>query len=335
MENYFKTYKSKEMKATKLIWILLVVVLIAACNNDDSFDYDGDFEDEFGEFEDDQSDQVGGDEEGSLTLYNVLGNEIDKEKDFSVSGNLVALQQDYGKHLEMWEFIKKLIPENERKRIVEFMVFYGGNDLAGYVQPINDNDLSKWRFGLAIELAENIEEIDFENFFTYVTIHELGHIVTLKETQVDVNVNQSECGTYFPGEGCAKRTSYINGIYDLGWTDIYRGEDDNEGLYDEYKDRFVTDYAATNPAEDIAEVFAFFVTKANRPTGNSIADQKINLLYEYPELVQLREDMRGNPTLRAMQPGSWKNNPLAQKFKIGKFCKHHHHSIEVEKSAVH
>ena len=195
--------------------------------------------------------------------------------------------------------------------------------------------MSKWRFGLAIELANNIEEIDFENFFTYVTIHELGHIVTLKETQVDVNVGQSECGTYFPGEGCARQNSYINELYDLGWSDIYNGEDGNEDLYDEYKDRFLTDYAATNPAEDIAEVFAYFVTKAARPTGNSIADQKVNLLYEFPELVQLRENMRENPTLRAMKPGSWTNNPLSKQFRIGN-CQHKHHAHHhEEKSAAH
>ncbi len=326
------------MKAQQLIWMLLVLVFLSACNRDDSFGYEGEFEDDLEQFEDDfddQGSQVGGGEEGELTLYKVLGNsEIDKIKDFNVSGNLEAYQQDYAKHLKMWEFIKKLIPENERMRIAEFMVFYGGDELAGYVAPVNEGDLSKWRFGLAIELANNIEEIDFENFFTYVAVHELGHIVTLKETQVDANVRESECGTYFPGEGCARQNSYINKLYELGWTDIYNGEDGNENLYDQYKDRFLTDYAATNPAEDIAEVFAYFVTKADRPSGNSIADQKINLLYEYPELVELRQEMRQNPTLRAMQPGSWKDNPLAKQFRMGK-CQHKHNHHSGEKSAAH
>jgi len=61
-----------------------------------------------------------------------------------------------------------------------------------------------------------------------------------------------------------------------------------------YKDRFVTDYAATNPGEDIAEVFATFVTQADQPRGNSIADQKIKLLYDFPELTQLRDKIRQN-----------------------------------------
>ena len=305
------------------IWILLLLITFSSCLNEDNFD------EGFDEFDpeniDDQSSDEYSDEEGLLTSYRVQGDDISKIKDFNVSGNLVALQQDYGKHIKMWEFVKKLIPERERIRIGEFIVFFGNNDLAGYVEPVNENDLSNWRFGLAIDLADKLEEIDLTNFFTYVTIHEFGHVLTLNESQVDVNVDLSSCSTYFPGEGCANHNSYINAIYDLGWSDIYDGEDSNKDFYSQYPDRFVTDYAASNPAEDIAEVFSYFITQEDAPTGNSIADQKIQKLYDYPELVMLRNQLRNNATVRAMKAGSWKQNPYIKNYRCRK--KHHkHHS---------
>jgi len=53
----------------------------------------------------------------------------------------------------------------------------------------------------------------------------------------------------------------------------------------------MTQYASTNPAEDIAEVFTHFVI-FDKPTNNTIADQKIQLLYKYPELIELRNTIR-------------------------------------------
>jgi hypothetical protein len=57
------------------------------------------------------------------------------------------------------------------------------------------------------------------------------------------------------------------------------------------RDQFVTDYAATNPAEDLAETFTIFVTE-DRPTGDTIADQKVQLLWADADLVELRAQIR-------------------------------------------
>lgn len=311
------------MKAKQWLVYAMFTLILGACSKNDRY-----YEDEFFDVdtEDIVDDGHGHDhsdaEEGSITLYRVQGGEeISRIKDFEVDGQLLNYQQDYDKHFKMWEFVEKLIPAKERLRIGEFMVFYGAEDLAGYVEPIDENDLSSWRFGLAIELANKLDEVDLTDFFTYVTIHEFAHVLTLNESQVDVTVDQSSCSNYFPGEGCARSDSYINELYNIGWSDIYQGEESNVDLYSQYPDRFVSDYAATNPAEDIAEVFSIFVTKDNEPTGNSIADQKLKLMYDYPELIELRNNMRGNPVLRAMQPGSWKSNPYMQQYRIGKHSK--------------
>ena len=318
-----------------LLFLLLLTLFISSCNKEENFvnDFDdqndqwGDYDDE-GDYEDDDdyNDDGGQASEGALTLYRVDENVISKIKDYPVNSDLKNLQEDIGTHFKMWDFVSRLIPIQYRDKISEFEVFHGGGELLGYVLPPNGEDLSKWRFGLAIDAIEgDLGDIDFTNLFTYVAIHEYGHVLTLNDDQV--NTGGGTCNTYFTGEGCSNENSYINKLYELGWADLENDPDleDPFALYDKHTDRFVSSYAATNPGEDIAEVFSFFVTMPERPTGNKISDQKINLLYNFPELVDLREDIRGSggPVLN-LRAGSWMENPLAKKFKLcnRKGCNH-------------
>ena len=64
-------------------------------------------------------------------------------------------------------------------------------------------------------------------------------------------------------------------------------------FYADNADQFVTDYAATNPVEDLAETFTAFVLE-ERPTGTTIATQKVELLWGDPEMVALRDEIRAN-----------------------------------------
>ena len=285
--------------------LLVFAFAIFSCNrNDDLYD---EFIDDSTWIDDSGSDddQDSG-EEGSLTLYEVRGDVLVKVKDYAVPSHLLPYQQNQAKHQQMWEFVTRLIPLEERGNIAEFEVFHGGDDLAGYVSPLDENDLSQWRFGLAIDIAEKLESIDFQEFFTLVTIHEYGHVLTLNDRQVRVS-NPDACNNFFTGEGCSNPNSYINRLFELGWKDIFHewDEENPEKLYDKYPNRFVSEYAATNPGEDIAEVFTFFVARANRPNGNTLADQKINLLYEFPELVEVRRKMRNNAVIRSARSTDW------------------------------
>lgn len=279
----------------KLLCLGLFSLFLSACQYED----DGSFESTFTESTEvntgPEESQAEG-EEGSLTLYRVAGNTIEKIKDYAVGTNLRPYQQDQGRHQEMWDYVRRLLPLASRARIAEFEVFHGGGDLLGYVSPINEQDLSKWRFALAIDAAGDLSSIDFQSLFAFVTIHEYGHILSLNESQLNASTGESSCTHFHPGEGCSAPNSYINRLFLLGWADIYDELDleDPEDIYYRYPERFVSEYAATNPGEDIAEVFSFFVTSAVPPRGNSIADQKIQLMYEYPELVALRADIRSS-----------------------------------------
>lgn len=290
--------------------------------NDDDFDFDDDENDTGNNDDDNQGNDDGHNhdgEEGSLTLYKVTGDDISKIKDFDVPESLKPFQQDYAKHIQMWEFTARLIPIEYRDKIAEFEVFHGGGQLLGYVAPVDENDLSKWKFALGIDSAEELETIDFKDMFTYTTLHEYGHVLTLNDEQVEV-MNESNCGTYFTGEGCSKANSYINRLVELGWADILdeaKGADPYE-IYEKYQDRFLTDYAATNPGEDIAEVFTWFITLEDKPAATTMANKKVRLLYEFPELVEMRSRIRQNETVQALRAGSWLTNPLQKRFRVGK-----------------
>ena len=281
--------------------------------------------------EENQDNQDLNSEERALSLYKIDGNTLVKIKDYQVSNELKAYQEDQAKHVRMWEFFTQLIPSQNRQYLKEFEIFYGANELLGYVTPIDHNDLGQWRMGLAIEEANSLEVINIEDQFTYVCIHEYGHILSLNSEQVAANILAEDCSNYFVGEGCSFPNAYIQELFEIGWEDIYdefeaiNSSEELEDFYQRNQSRFVTSYAATNPAEDIAEVFSVFVTQDFPPAGTSIADKKVLALYNYPELVQLRKRIRQSPAARQLKPGSWKR----------KACKHAKKSFSIPSEHQH
>ncbi|NAS31075.1 hypothetical protein GTQ40_08850 [Flavobacteriaceae bacterium R38] len=323
-----------------LILIFISVFVFESCSSDDSDIVSNDSQavdnnNDNNNDNDNDQDQNGGDQnggqqsqeiEGSITLYRVEGNNIVKERDFNVTGKLKELQDDVAKHRALWEFTKNIAPESYIRKLSQFMIFAGENNgTAGYVFN-TENDLSKWQMGLAIDFAYSGGSLNSDGEFAYTVIHEFGHIVTLDNTQVDGNIGNEACPNYFIQEGCTKLPSYINVMYQRHWSDIASehaaiGDDQGKAqqFYDKHSDRFVTQYAATNPPEDIAEVFTRFVLDANRPGGTTVADQKVQLLYDYNELLQIRDHIRRNQqqTGRALKIKRWDIARANKKSKMG------------------
>lgn len=303
-----------------MLMLVLGMVFFSSCNEelwDDNYeDYETETESD-GEF--------GGDDGPGLTLYKVQGASISKIKDYNVSSSLLSFQKDEATHQLMWEHVEKLIPGHYRDKIDQFEVFHSEGGLLGYVEPIDTDDLSKWKFALAIDMGGDMEKLDFRNIFTEVTLHEYGHILTLNDDQISIS-SESSCNSYFTGEGCSDPDSYINELFEIGWSDIIDEHDfeNPEKTYEKYRSRFVSDYAATNPGEDVAEVFTFFVASSEKPNASNIANEKIRKMYETPSLMSLREQIRervDEPTLRAIASTSRKSS--FNKFRV---CRHHKHS---------
>jgi hypothetical protein len=246
-----------------------------------------------------------------LVTYNVSGDQINDPYFEEVSADLIGFQDDAVSHQEIWEHFVTLVPAGERSSLAEYSIVTDGegNLLAAVAQTLYDPAL----WGLEVDIRDSGDRLNL----TYTLIHEYAHLLTLGPDQVSPSVaifnnpddddiyydEVSACPDYFPGEGCSKSGSYINTFFNQFWTDIHAEwqdinliEDDTtyyealDDFYYNYKDRFVTDYAATNPEEDIAEAFTFFVL-ASRPDGDTIAEQKILFFYDYPELTRLRDDI--------------------------------------------
>lgn len=321
------------MRAISILkWVVLLCILtttIISCSKDDDLIPDEPKKEEKNNNEDKDQNNEGS--EGELTLYEITESKLKKLKDYTVTGKHLELQKDTKKHYEMWDLVLKIVPPKYREMMSEFLIFAGEESgTAGFVVETN-SDLSKWKMGLAIDFAYE-GGFNSGGEFAYTIIHEFGHILTLNKSQIDASISKEDCQTYFTGEGCARSNSYIYKLYKNFWADIYSefekasdNEEAQDKFYEKYKDRFVTKYASTNPGEDIAEVFATFITQDNKPEGKTIAEKKILLLYEHDELVELRNFIRNNTKSRTKsrrlmlpEPGSWK-----QANKIGDPTKSH------------
>ena len=230
-----------------------------------------------------------------LVTYSVSGDSLLDPVYAEVGDNLIAVQKDIDSQEAAWAYFASLIPADEREQIVQFMVFTDGEDeTLAYVEPLAD-DLKDWRLALDIADTKDVQDL------TMTLIHEYGHVLTLNSEQI--TAGQASCSSYQNQEGCTQTQSYLSIFVDQFWGELmdeyleidsiqndtayYNALDD---FYTKYPDQFVTDYAATNPEEDIAESWAHFVLNP-RPDGDTIAEEKILFFYDYPELVTLREEI--------------------------------------------
>jgi len=252
--------------------------------------------------------------ESHLVTYSVNGDEIRNPAYSAVADDLKDEQADSATQETVWNYFTAIIPEKNRPFITEYSVLTDGKDnlLAAVAQTYDDP--SKWVLEVDVADSKNYENL------TFTLMHEFGHLLTLNADQVVPSLNvfnnphnteiydqeAALCPNYFPGEGCSKSNSYINHFYQRFWTSIYDewNQVDQEqdelayyiklnDFYSKHEDQFVSDYAATNAAEDIAESWAYFVFTP-KPDGNTVAEQKILFFYEYPELVELRQEILNN-----------------------------------------
>ncbi len=254
------------------------------------------------------------DEEIYLVTYAVSGDEISDPYYEEISADLQDEQTDEERHRRIWEYFAALIPRESRPDLAEYSIVTDGKDggLAAVAQTLDDPYL----WALEVDFADSADPYSL----TFTLIHEFGHLLTLGPRQVEPSLplfgnaedndlylsEAAKCPQYFPGEGCSNADSYINAFYNRFWAELHDEwndinlEEDNDAYYarlDEfyarYEDRFLTSYAVTNPEEDIAESWSFFVL-APKPAGETIAEEKILFFYDYPELTALRERILSN-----------------------------------------
>ncbi len=249
-----------------------------------------------------------------ITSYFVEGNNITlKEQNDQVDTRFQIYQSQTEEHQMIWDSFASLIPAQARGMITEFVIFSDEKDGTLAAVSALESDPKKWQ--LLVDIQDAFQDGKLETReLPHTLIHEFGHVLTLSaeqvtplpytETEEAFAQQQKSC---FPNhmldEGCSKPNAYINLFFKEYWRnfvdewaavsnleDPVAQEDKVFELYEKYQDRFVTDYAATNLGEDIAESWTAFVMKT-KPSGNSVADQKIQFFYRFPELVELRKQI--------------------------------------------
>lgn len=142
-------------------------------------------------------------------------------------------------------------------------------------------------WGLAVNLGADKQEQ------VVTLIHEYAHILTLNDDQIeyDMPLIDQFCKkeariSFYIGDSkeCPKKKSYMQAFLETFWHKDHAKNGSN----------FVTQYAATNPVEDIAESFTTFVLQQKPTTIHDIGDEKILFFYQYPELVAIRDRIRAS-----------------------------------------
>jgi len=227
-------------------------------------------------------------EEKIVAAYDVINGQL-RERNGEV-GNVV--DQD------VWEiFVQVAGKEFVKENVVEYLIFDDeDNDTEAYVQA-SDESNGSWRYAInRAVLDENRPES--EKYETIV--HEFSHIFSFNADQVDDSIDYEDCETAYTAEGCPNEDSYYQMFIDEFWSarDLRGVEDEDEEdaqdyayeIYDADPEDYPSEYAATNPGEDFAETFAFFVM---RPKPDSTVDgyKKMLWMYEQDDLAELREDI--------------------------------------------
>ncbi|PID82315.1 MAG: hypothetical protein CSB16_01760 [Clostridiales bacterium] len=220
-------------------------------------------------------------ENGKITRDN-LDIQIDDNEDLSI----------LNEHQKVWDKIEMIVPDEYMNMIDTYEISTDGFDEV--IAYVDEEYNKKWR--ISVDLKDILsEDGSFYGDAMNTLVHELAHIISLNKEQM--TDDESDDSLYVVEEGTLKADAYLNQYYHRFWKDIiveHSLVDGDEGLTEFFESReteFVTEYAATNPEEDFAESFAYFVN-GDKPTDNSVKSQKILFFYEYPEFVSMRDDIR-------------------------------------------
>ena len=221
------------------------------------------------------------DDFGTVTIYSVTSDgTLDPAAD--------------GLTLHVWDtFTRVVTPEFAATVMAQYRVGDAPNsDTLAYV--FQDENPEQWI------LAANLATSTVDSDLIATLVHEYAHLITLDGTQMDTQV--ASCDTLDLDEGCAGDASYLWTFEKQFWsayTDAPDAANTDAAVADEFyrahEDDFVSDYAATSVVEDIAESFMTFVLE-DQPSGDSVVARKLDFFWQYPELVTIRERIRGEFT---------------------------------------
>ena len=245
------------------------------------------------------------DEEGTnLATYTINGDRTITPANLTSNAKYLQEAHNVDEHTFLWTFYTDIFKNVSYINFLSrFIINTDGEE--GSLASIYLDDSYVWE--LYIDPADALRNgtlFDPQDF-TYTLVHEFAHLLTLNESQVDYSVfYEDECSTHLLSEGCLYKEAYFAKYFSEFWEgDMYdewymfvdgESEDNVELFYNDYTDEFVTEYAATDPTEDIAESFAHFVLLDMPTQAETIAEDKLLFFYDFHELVFMRDTIRQN-----------------------------------------
>jgi len=208
-------------------------------------------------------------------------------KVYTVTTNQTLSPEPTADDQKLWElFLKVASKPIVAERLETFEVFNdGNNDSAASVWESNTS--GKWHMNVNAAFATDKKDM------IHTMVHEFGHILTLNSSQV--YKTSGACPLITVPEGCIRTGTVLGDFYTKYWQEYgpEAGGESDDPVAEFSEDTFVTEYAATNMIEDLAETFAFFVLRP-APSGSNVKDQKIKFLYDNSEMVSTRNRIRAN-----------------------------------------
>ncbi|PIR78656.1 MAG: hypothetical protein COU28_00275 [Candidatus Magasanikbacteria bacterium CG10_big_fil_rev_8_21_14_0_10_36_16] len=246
-------------------------------------------------------------EEGiNLVTYDINIDNTLRQNTFTNEAKYRDEAYNISEHEYLWNFASQIFASiNEKNYIEKFIINTDGKE--GNLASMYLNDNNEWELVIdPVDILKNGQMFDSQDFI-YTLVHEFGHLLALNKTQVDYNnYDENTCNTHLLSEGCLYQNSYSyqyylkfwdGKLFDEWYNNVDGGSEDAvQYFYDEYPNNFVTEYAATDPDEDIAESFANFVLREKPTFDTLIKDQKEDFFYTYTNLLNIRQKIRDNIT---------------------------------------
>lgn len=191
---------------------------------------------------------------------------------------------------EVWETFERVAtPDFTADVMAEYRLGDApDSDTLAYVYQTSDPEY--WVLAANLATSRDTEQL------IATLIHEYAHILTLGTNQVDPAAGS--CSTLDLDEGCADPDSLLQAFQETFWSGYSDAPDaansDPDVAYEFYlahEEDFVSDYAATNVVEDIAESFMTFVLE-DEPAAGTVTAAKLLFFWDEPDLVAIRERIR-------------------------------------------
>jgi len=194
---------------------------------------------------------------------------------------------------EVWAtFLRVATPDFAVESVSAYKV--GDAPASDLLASVTQNgDDARWSLAVNLATSEDTGQL------VATLVHELMHLISLGVSQESADV--ALCTTVRSSEGCARDDSYLAAFRTAFWSGYGPGapnaDNGDDGVaqrfYAEHEDDFVSEYAATNVIEDIAESFMAYVLEPTVPDPvQGIVAAKLAFFDGYPELAAIRERIR-------------------------------------------